>query len=268
MNIDAFSSTGELHRGNFCQDYFRFGITPKPYIIVSDGCSSSPDTDIGARILVSCAEKLLGTMSNPDFITDGIMYAAIMDAKEIIKTLGLNEACLDATLLVALFNPNAKRLAFSMTGDGFVFWKNANKVPSIIKVEYTENAPYYPSVLIGGNFGNWKKAFPNNKLVVKQLFYDSLQLDNEPLEPEIFNGIMDTSDLEYFGLSSDGLASFVNDQGQQVPSENIFSQILDFKSMVGSFVQRKMNRIIKDNKAKGIINGDDISIAIMNYFGD
>src|SRR5215203_2249321 len=54
MNTDCFFNIGATH--SVCQDY----VVASPYLILSDGCSSSPDTDIGARLLVKAAERVCG----------------------------------------------------------------------------------------------------------------------------------------------------------------------------------------------------------------
>ncbi|HYO91642.1 MAG TPA: hypothetical protein VEQ40_08400, partial [Pyrinomonadaceae bacterium] len=69
MNADSAFLIGATHA--VCQDYAVAGngtpderaavsnLQANPYVILSDGCSSSPDTDIGARLLVKAAEQVL-----------------------------------------------------------------------------------------------------------------------------------------------------------------------------------------------------------------
>src|SRR6476659_1428102 len=54
MNADATINIGATHA--LCQDYV---IAKDRHVILSDGCSSSPDTDIGARLLVKALEQNL-----------------------------------------------------------------------------------------------------------------------------------------------------------------------------------------------------------------
>jgi hypothetical protein len=46
-----------MHR--FCQDYVCQGWDPIPHLILADGCSATPDSDLGARLLVLNARHLL-----------------------------------------------------------------------------------------------------------------------------------------------------------------------------------------------------------------
>ncbi len=274
MNIDAFSAIGELHKGAFCQDYYRIGLGDRPFLIVSDGCSSSPDTDVGARILVHCAQRILETSSSrvyeEEFITDILIHQVMDEAKWLAREMHLDEACLDATLLVAQFFPKKNSLAFSMTGDGFAFWKKKDKDPTIMQVEFTSNAPYYPTLATNTALKvQWKHAFPDNKMKIKQMGNKYIPMtDNSEQEPTDFNGVMSTDGLEYFGLSTDGLGSFVSNVGNLIPVESVMAEALNFKSFVGSFVQRRIGRMIKDYRAQGILNGDDISVAMMYSFED
>jgi hypothetical protein len=93
-------------------------------------------------------------------------------------------------------------------------------------------------------------------------------MDESPIFPTDFNGVMETDNLEYFGLSTDGLGSFVSNVGQQIPIESVMGEALNFKSFVGSFVQRRIGRMVKDYRNQGVLNGDDISVAMMYSFED
>lgn len=55
MEINAYYQIGKDHK--VCEDYALCGTEPFPYAILSDGCSSVNDSDIGSRILVSMAKK-------------------------------------------------------------------------------------------------------------------------------------------------------------------------------------------------------------------
>ena len=49
--LDAYYTIGRMHR--FCQDYVCQGVDPIPHLIVADGCSATPDSDLGARLLTT-----------------------------------------------------------------------------------------------------------------------------------------------------------------------------------------------------------------------
>ncbi len=55
METNSFYQIGKEHK--VCEDYASCGIEPFPYAILSDGCSTGKNTDIGSRILVSITKK-------------------------------------------------------------------------------------------------------------------------------------------------------------------------------------------------------------------
>ena len=58
MNADSAVNIGSTH--SLCQDYVIARNPDRaPYVVLSDGCSSSNDTDIGARLLVRAMDQRL-----------------------------------------------------------------------------------------------------------------------------------------------------------------------------------------------------------------
>lgn len=117
MNADSYFTIGKSH--TVCQDYARSGTirgTHLAYAIVSDGCSSSPDTDFGARILTMAALKRLMAYGDEP-ISD--FDSVIRDAHRSTSSLMPSNHCLDATLLVAheQDDGNVRVLAY---GDGVI----------------------------------------------------------------------------------------------------------------------------------------------------
>ncbi len=57
INIDTFLKIGDQHK--ICEDYIIQGTDQVPLLILSDGCSSSDNTEMGARILCYLAKQYL-----------------------------------------------------------------------------------------------------------------------------------------------------------------------------------------------------------------
>lgn len=80
--VDSFLRTATIKE--ICQDYILSGTDPFPYVIISDGCSSSKKSDVGARLLCYIARKYILTFSpekllktiNPDEIKSWIIVNA------------------------------------------------------------------------------------------------------------------------------------------------------------------------------------------------
>ena len=107
-NADAFFSIGKTHM--VCEDYARAGTQQNglPYALVCDGCSSSPDTDIGARLLGMAA----ATTFQAHWISGREMPFAERE-REIIRiaATAANEIdadlrCLDSTIVEARHGVN------------------------------------------------------------------------------------------------------------------------------------------------------------------
>lgn len=112
-NSDAFFSIGKTHE--VCQDYARAGdLDGRQFAIVSDGCSSSPDTDFGARALVMSAIQCRKEISWLPLVADWTIW----HAKDIIKGYGLSPFCLDATLLSIFPSPGKGWFNIQVCGDG------------------------------------------------------------------------------------------------------------------------------------------------------
>ena len=143
--IDIFLEIGHQHK--VCEDYIISGNAPEPFIILSDGCSSSNNTEMGARILCHLAKQYLryrgNDLHNIDHKKMGrwIIHNAEMTARQ----LGLTLNCLDATLMVSYFIDN--RLYVFVYGDGVIVLKKGDEFSYYI-VDFSNNAPYYLSYLI------------------------------------------------------------------------------------------------------------------------
>src|SRR5690606_17939856 len=110
--------------------------------IVSDGCSSSKDTDIGARILARAAlECIYKSTHGIKVFSEAIMAKAETQC----LSLGLEREALDATLLVAV--QWEKNVDVFMMGDGLISLEIGDHT-ELIRAEYPMNMPYYPSYLI------------------------------------------------------------------------------------------------------------------------
>ena len=102
VHVDDFLHIGQTH--NVCEDYILSDVDPFPYIVLSDGCSSSRDSDFGSRILTHVTKRLLTDSHVPLHV---LSQHAICEAGVVSRMLKLHETSLDATLmflLIILFN--------------------------------------------------------------------------------------------------------------------------------------------------------------------
>ncbi len=257
ISVDHFSKMGSSHK--ICEDYIisENNYIPVPYVILSDGCSSSQNTDIGARILTHLTKQYLLSQSsffnlNSQDMSNWIIY----NAENIVKTMGLNKSCLDATLIISyIVNDD---VYVYMYGDGFLITIDLNNEIRFSKISYKNSAPYYLSYQINSYRNElYKKSNPKKRLTNKYTCYTWLPYENpflKKLKCEDFKGIF---------IASDGLDSFINKDGEKQNIEKIMKEITSFKNTNGEFIKRRMGSkkgVINNLKEKEFTHYDDISI--------
>lgn len=284
MNVDSFFTAGRGHP--VCQDYAMAklhgeGSFPipdrwyghRPYLIVSDGCSSSPQTDVGARILVHIAEKFIREMYDRDSMLSWEAFGVVVitQAQLCAKIMGLPYNCLDATLLVGFETTNLYKtyskdqfgLTIYIYGDGHVLGVPAKEEEEsyYMAVEYDQNAPYYLTYLTD----TYRRKLYLDQGILR--YKNSSNRRQKVVEPPASPNMLHLSykDYKYIALGSDGLSAFMNSQtGESYPGAEIMNSFLSFKNTKGEFVKRRVKRAIRDlERDKDIIPGDDVSIAVL-----
>ena len=236
-----------------CQDYVLSGTKPVPYIIVSDGCSSSERTDVGARIIVHLAEKYLNLNAEQ---TEKIEYIPmgkwiIGRAKETAERLGLHPTSLDATLMIAW--STGENIRIHVYGDGIIGLIDKSGNLKKIEIGFTGNAPYYLSYL--------SDSF-REKTYRESGFVKVIENNVTPPDtPSIF--LFSIREYPIVVLASDGLGSFVDKSGAKADASDILCEFTAFKNVNGLFLKRRVKRAVRDLEKNGWMHYDDISVAAM-----
>ena len=234
-HTDDYFRMGSSH--HVCQDYSR--AFPNS-VFVSDGCSSSRDTDFGSRIAVLCAAELLG---DDDLLTTPQL---IHRMKESLPSQ-LKPEALDATLLAAYIHPNGF-VQVKVFGDGVVVIRRRDGSVLVIDINQ-KGAPAYPSYwgdedrmktykdsgygdyeailtidgVLAGVTGHNIEAFPAYKFMVNPM------------------------DVDLVVLMSDGAKSFQDVSGlspKEVPLSQVLPHLIGFKNLTGAFVGRRLNAFL------------------------
>ncbi len=265
MQADHFFRMGSTH--SICQDYaFSGSVNENPFAIVSDGCSSVDDTDIGARLLVRAAANHIHLDIPAKILFENILA----QATQAQQALQLNADCLSATLLIARVVQN--QIEILALGDGLIVVQEkewAAGETKIYKIDYSMNAPFYPYLLNEGGEEHWKTQFPNNKKTITctTLNPDKTVKSIESYESdEVFEQMfIPLNGHKLVTVFSDGIQSFQkkNEKGLQekVPDIEALKQIFDFKSYKGVFLQRQANWFFKQCIKNNLTHYDDFSIA-------
>lgn len=262
---DCSFSIGKTH--TICQDYARAGIRDgQPYVFLSDGCSSSPDCDVGARLLVLAAEKFL-LLDSPtrEYLVSRAAYATTM-AYASIMALGLPISALDATLAFAM--RRGKTIYAGIHGDGLIAWKQrGNADICVLQTTSIKNYPDYLSY----------KILPERRVVASPMIEtvtEQYQVAPDGKKREIkatYSGeayaCLPADSVDFLAVISDGATSFVHKVNtstsridQPVPFVSLVHDMLGFKSLNGVFVQRRMQKFAKECREKGYEHYDDLAI--------
>lgn len=265
---DSLFLIGNSH--SKCDDYALSGKAGSlNYIIVSDGCSSSKNTDIGSRVLALCAKEVIFGMS---FLKDRFLrykdfgLKVIEQAKNIANLeFGLCTTSLDSTLLCFVYDEESKECRFYCYGDGSIYVENCEG--SIFETyEFKSGAPYYLSYLLNESRDKaYKEQYGDFPLISNA--YNSKR-DNftasyqyfEQIHPIIFNTNKDFKVV----LFTDGISSFVNKHTSElIEANDIVGSFVNFKNFGESFLQRRINREVKTLAKHFIVHEDDFSCSCM-----
>ena len=240
MNSDAVINIGSTHP--ICQDY---AIARDRYVILSDGCSSSPDTDIGARLLVRALDQLL--ISSRD-IAD-LHADAARTALTWANLLGLAPESVDATLLsVHIKNDD---LIIACSGDGVIILESQSGALDVHPISSPSGYPFYPSYL--------HQPDRLHEMVSHNRSTETIVLQ------------LNAAAYKYAAIASDGLTSFFHTQttpnGKRVEPvrlSDVLAELWSFKTSHGAFVERRLKRFKKDTCWQ---HADDLSLAVI-HLGD
>jgi hypothetical protein len=274
MNTDSALNIGSRH--SHCQDYViaRNSSTNSsgPYVILSDGCSSSPDTDIGARLLVKAAEKIFTGEGFDD--VEQLHKEAARLALDWAGSIGVAAESVDATLLSA--HVSEESLFMACSGDGVIMLETREEVLDLYVVSSPSGYPYYPSYayqperlseLIAN--GRTTKEIRHYRRSQPRKRFTLLEVTSSDSPTEVFK--LDAADYKYAAVASDGIDSFFHtqqsDNGKHVENVNlldVLTEFWSFKNSHGAFVERRLKRFRKDVQANGWQHADDLSIGVIN----
>jgi hypothetical protein len=264
---DSFFTIGYPHinSGTPCQDYAVSGVgNGFAYAIVSDGCSSSPDTDIGSRLLALNARKAILTGDRMTVVKpEGFSWVAAAQA----EALGANPLSLDATLGIIYANDFA--ISMHIYGDGVVVEKLHNGTIIINQVEWSKNAPGYVNYH-NPNFNNRLQEFLNFygtgvAMTVTEMIISIDGLVSTKIISEIsaelgMSGFQHVAhpDAEYAAVMSDGVSAV-----DGVSMIDVVKELMNFKNTTGEFVKRRALAAQRGWYKNGKGPADDLSVAVI-----
>jgi hypothetical protein len=259
MNADSFYMIGATH--SVCQDYV---VANGSYVILSDGCSTSSDTDIGSRLLVKAAEQQINTNPNPETLHEDAARLALTWA----EAMGLPAQAVDATLLTAFINDD--ELIVSCSGDGVIVTETTDGSCDVYEISYPSGYPFYPSYL---HQPDRLATLATNGRSIKEVEHFSNAGPPRTHRCDSPMHVMRLTPAKYrfVALISDGVRSFFTTAGKGIETlhlSQVIPELMSFKSWNGAFVARRVKRFMRDCRSKGWQHADDLSIGVIYAGGD
>jgi serine/threonine protein phosphatase PrpC len=256
MNADAIISIGSTH--SICQDYV---IARRGYVILSDGCSSSPDTDIGARLLVKALDQRLSKATE----IDELHKESARIALDWANALGLQPQSVDATLVS--IHVTGEDLIIACSGDGVIILESQTGVLDVYTISSPSGYPFYPSYV---HQPDRLAELVNNDRCTKTIKdFRSSKITTSDSVTVTFK--FHTADYKYAAIASDGINSFIHTQlatnGKRlepVSLTDVLDEFWSFKNSHGTFVERRLKRFKKDTQLKGWQHADDLAIGVIH----
>ena len=265
MGADCAFVVGKGHR--VCEDYARSG---KDFVVITDGCSSSPDTDVGARLLnIAACDFVYRFPDLDEKFHNNVLSSAWM----FCRTMGLPEESIDATLLVA-HRIDMKQIRVSIWGDGYcIARKRKTKELMVYEQSYPDQFPLYLSYGINVNRYNDYLAQDHGQ---KELHCWTVGTDGSISDKVETSSFLSKPKGEFcfpnevFDLVvilSDGINSFfkikateTSKTNEPISANDVIKKLLAFKNLNGAFVQRRLNGFFSDVNKCEWQHSDDVSL--------
>lgn len=273
MNSGCAYYIGVQH--DVCQDYAVAGCASgRTYAIVADGCSTSPDTDVGARVLAKTAEKHVAAFAVcGDGDVERFHADVVSESSQIARCLGLSPRALDATLLTAV--ADGRQFAVACCGDGVVAFGRRDGTATLVEISYSGGFPGYASyTLDAGREAAFAALSTNRKIVTRiEIAADgsicSRAAAISPSPVELLAG--SHAEHAFVAIATDGAASFLQEirtatsaSSERVALESVFPEFLAFKNTHGLFVQRRARSALRNLSKRGIRHTDDFAFAAIS----
>jgi len=302
---DAFFARGKTHM--VCEDFAVAGRAEcgASFAIVSDGCSSSKDTDTGARILAHSAALEMNWVAGAGWGAFKEHESKIIsNAWDATRPIYLNGRCLDATLLTAhwaIGPDDTGGVAVNMRGDGVVVVRERDSGDyTIFVTDHEHNAPRYLSYDLDPDRleGYLKKYGEKHTTRMYGVGCGEFQYDQKKLNERHPEDISPWPRMKHEGKTfefeghpgeqwferdrydlvmvlSDGVLTFqrpvVSDTSktyEDVPVTEVVEQLLKIKTTSKNFLKRRCHRFLnRFCKKHGWEHTDDFSVAAI-WTGD
>lgn len=263
MDIDAHFERGRTHA--VCQDYALWGHGSRgAWVLVSDGCSSSAQTDVGARVLAHACAAALRAGRLPG---SGVVWRV---AAAAARQLELAPNSLDATVVAALALED--RIVALIRGDGIVAARKRDGEVEVTLRRCRDETPDYPSVVVDPQRrAAWLARTQPHAWIVRSrvgALDDREDCDaTTSARGHAWVGQWSREVYDRLLVSTDGLASLRRAPDREVLDVAwVAARVLDAPSTTGCFVRRRMQRLGRSDGPFGdAAPDDDLAIAALAW---
>lgn len=275
MAADSFVYIGKTH--TVCQDHAAAGVTSDGrvnYAVVSDGCSSSTDSEFGSWALVRATLMHLNVERWPENAPGYLSLADILRrAYRMATECWVSKNALDATLLVAIHTDN--KITVKAWGDGVIVARTRANTLVVYNIEYKSGAPAYPSYTLDATRSElFYRETEQGRYTLTihtqgESGWETAAFEHDTTLGEPFEVDFDTAHFDMVGVASDGLNSYQRktSNGSLAPVTllEVIPQVFGFKgALTGEYVVRRMRRFQKDMGDLGWQHADDVSVAVLH----
>lgn len=279
MNTNAYFEIAAHYQ--VCEDYAISGTyQDMAYAIVCDGCSSSENSDVGARLMAHIAKGVImylkdrNLIGSPEFVNH-FKELIVRKGIEVKNSLGLSTDAFDATLLVHIaFDSKILSIAW---GDGYIMYKTKDSKHLVYDISFSTGAPYYLSYEMStSKKQNYMDEYGEGTITIKNMTLSAegaVEWERSITNPIIAESLYKeayASMISFATVASDGLGTYqdnpkgIKEDGtekRKYKAIEIIPQMMAYKTIAGEFVIRRMNRMKTDMAKANIIHFDDISCA-------
>ncbi|MCP1852884.1 MULTISPECIES: protein phosphatase 2C domain-containing protein [unclassified Bradyrhizobium] len=262
----AFHIGSQHLRGGLpCQDYALSKSAPDHAIgVISDGCSSGGETDVGARVIARSTFQAL-TLTVPRYFAT----FTVDDRCEILDDLAQSALGLEQSDMLATCGYVAatdRSLVVRLIGDGVIAAKSDREL-IMTRFDWAKNMPVYRAYAddkYAGFIAAHGGEFVDAMTVTRHIRRDGVVTEKVIPQPlyDFLRGLSDSispRNYEFVAVFSDGVT-----QIDGMDWRDVVAQLMSFKSAEGAFVKRRMLRFLKDCQAHGKGPIDDISMACIH----
>lgn len=259
MLADAYFTAGRGHL--VAQDYALASPADAdtPWVVLCDGCSASPHTDVGARLLAHVVAGQL-SVGAPD------LPAAARKARQLADALGLPHSSLDATCLCLRLAHDV--IEARVWGDGVVAWADGDGTRRVQVVDYPGGAPAYLSYGLDPRRGEAWRDGEHDRYVIRCRIGAAPWQDlgrGRGTAPPLR---LPRSSVRWVAIGSDGLTAVQHrvpgQPSRPVPVDEVLAELTRFATSAGRPLARRARRVCgRLAHRRGWTLGDDLSVAAL-----